>query len=597
MDTYNMDVISNFKSPQHRIVGELAYTEDDSILVYNVFIRNLPKGATTENLTEYFRKFGEVLKVGLVGNGRGKSCYINFADPKVASKVLQRADHILLNRPLVVQPCRSWYQPSGQRLLQLLSENFKNDSITDNACSLPSHIEQNALIFTLNDDCLEHICKELTLNDQVNFALTCQRFCEIFKMVSHVQYAHLTTELFSTLSKFKMKVFLHLVGSQIKSLVIDFVYGLRSTNIELKFIKFLGKFCKNVEKLKIDGCNLHINKVRALITYMPLIEEFELNNVEINVTLIKFLKMLKNLKFLNIKDNSDITGKNIYVLSDLEKLCLYGCQNIGPWHFKKICEHLKNLHYLDIRYCDLLKADDFEHIQQYLLQLETLKISTTSESFNSIAHLPKLKHLEIKDYHQIYVNADFFRVLAQHQAENLEELLLVDLVCFSLEIASLVAELKKLKLLYCSGYGIDDDSLKKFSQITGLEELNIPKCNAITDRGVVQFLERVVKLKRLNLTNCDALTPDLIRNVYQLLIEQRARYLRTDRLHLTITSTDLFICVINELGLDKPSDVLKITLDYGQNKSNYNFENNDIGVYLRRYIWNNRQLTLNQQIF
>ncbi|XP_065368614.1 putative adenylate cyclase regulatory protein [Calliphora vicina] len=546
-----------YERPQYRIIDELAYTEDN-ILVYNVFVSNLPKDATTENLKEIFQKFGEVVNVRLLINRRRRNCSISFADASVATEVLQYCSpQYFRNCRMDIECIHSIHQPGGQRLIELLSENSKNDSINDIA-SCTTHLEQNALIFTLNDDCLEHICKKLDLNDQINFALSCQRFCEILKMISRVEYQHFNTYILSQLTPFKAVIFLKIVGPQIKTLTASgYIY------IDVKFLTL----CTNVEKLKISNCLIHISN--KLIAKMPLLNELDIDDIDLN--LINLLKTLKNFKILNIDCNRNITGKNIHFLSGLEKLSLNGCENIAPWNFKKICQNLKKLQYLDIRDCNLLKTEEFELIPQHLLHLEILKISfSADQTINCIAQLPKLKHLEIKynemcTFQNIYFkndfNADdtFFKDLGQQQAEQLEELKLTNIWYFSVEMAVSVAKLQKLKVLYLNNCKIDNESLEKFSQLTALEELNVLDCSAITNVGVLQLLEHGVTLKRINLSICEGITPDLVNQVFKLLKEQRDCYLRTDLLHITLAFT--YLCLIDEIGLEESPDVLKITLN------------------------------------
>ncbi|XP_037812141.1 uncharacterized protein LOC119603925 [Lucilia sericata] len=567
------------KDEKYHMVGDVAYTEDN-ILIYNIFVRNLPKSASIFHISKCFREFGEVLKVGFLGNGKGKgkgkNCFINFADPKVAAIVLQRKNLTFMNRFISVQPCKSWYQPNGQNLIQLLNGNSNNADLNEAACSSNTSFsyEQNSLILILNDDCLEYICKMLPLKDQIHFALTCQRFCEIFKMISLHKYVNLNTELFATLTQFQSKIFLQMVGPQVKSLVIDLKYAFLKSHTEIiTLIRFLGTFCPNVETLKIEATDLHVSKLRALIAKMPELKELHLNNVEVNVGLIKTLQTLKNLKCLHILDDGCLNGKHLNMLVGLEKLSLRGCHHLNSFHFKKLCINLKNLQYLDIRSCDKLKKPDYEHILKHLVHLETLKFSTIEEDFNCITKLPKLKQLEITDNEGIVIAEEFYKNLAQHQVDNLEELKLMELCYFNEDIASFVSKLQKLKVLGIDNDAVDDKCLEKFSVLSELEELRLNSCDDISDNGVLALLEHCVKLKHLHLTFCDNITPDFVRNALKLLQEQHGRGNRTDRLNITLTYKDQFESLTDENNI-KSSDVLKVTLDRDFKKL-FNFYHDD----------------------
>ncbi|XP_046810798.1 uncharacterized protein LOC111688262 isoform X2 [Lucilia cuprina] len=570
------------KDEKYHMVGDVAFTEDN-ILIYNIFVRNLPKSASILHISKCFREFGEVLKVGFLGHGKGKgkNCFINFADPKVAAIVLQRKNFHFMNRFISVQPCKSWYQPNGQNTIQLLN-GYSNDAklLNEAACSNTSFsCEQNSLIFNLNDDCLEYICKMLTLNDQIHFALSCQRFCEIFKMISLHKYVNLNTELFATLTQFQSKVFLQIVGAQVKSLMIDFKYAFLKSHTEIiSIIRFLGTFCTNVETLKIESNDLHVNKLRSLIAKMTQLKELHLNNVDVNVGLIKILQTLKNLKCLHILDDGSLNGKHLNMLVGLEMLSLSGCHQLNSFHFKKLCENLKNLQYLDIRSCDRLKKSDYEHILKYLINLETLKFSTIEENFNCLTKLPKLKQLEITDNEGIVIAEEFYKNLTQYQANNLEELKLQELCYFNEDIAALVAKLEKLKLLGIDNDAVDDKCLEKFSVLSELEELHLNGCDDISDQGVLALLEHSVQLKRLHLTFCDNITTDFVRNALKLLQEQHDRGNRTYPLHLTLTFKAQFEALTEENNI-KSSDVLKITLDRDFKKLFNFFHDDDDDVY------------------
>lgn len=186
-------------------------------------------------------------------------------------------------------------------MIAQLTENSKND---DNSIKL----QQNALILNLNDDCLEYICKQLTPKNQINFALTCQRFCDIFKMISSVEYLTLSTDTFIDWTPWQVRLFLQLVGSQVKTLIVDFIIFDADSRWKMTtYIKFLSLFCTNVEMLLVFSCDVPSSLLRSLFGNMKQLKELELCNT--NDNLIKYLKKFKNLKSLSITNNSDITGE------------------------------------------------------------------------------------------------------------------------------------------------------------------------------------------------------------------------------------------------------------------------------------------------
>lgn len=217
-----------------------------------------------------------------------------------------------MNSTLKLQACQSYHQPDGLKIIAQLTENSKHDSVIEEASSIScnnayTRPQQNALILNLNDDCLEHICKQLQPEDQINFALTCQRFCDIFKMISSVEYLTLSTDTFIDWTMWQARIFLQMVGPQVKTLIVEFFllnFDADSRWKMTSYIKFMSLFCTNVEML-FEFCNVPYTLMRSLFGSMKQLKELKLCNA--NDNLIKYLKKFKHLKSLSIK--SDITGE------------------------------------------------------------------------------------------------------------------------------------------------------------------------------------------------------------------------------------------------------------------------------------------------
>ncbi|XP_065368688.1 uncharacterized protein LOC135961120 [Calliphora vicina] len=554
------DTSSENGDATYKIIGDEAYTHDN-IIIKNVYM-DLPKIASEKNTLKHFGEFGKVSSYRWVEEGKLKRCYINFCDAKVAAIVLDSCGHECQNNQVEVHACESWQQPDGERrIIQILTEHTGTDNIRSNA--KPDH---EALILTLNDDCLECICKKLPAGDQINFALTCQRFSGILRLLASVEYRLLSTDIFSLkkLTQFQIKIFLLIVGPQVKILLalLHFDGFNTSPSTEtLGLIEKLGSYCTNVENLQIETFDMEAQTFMLLTEKMQFLKELWLCHTYITDVTIKCVESLTSVKNLYIIENGKLTGKHIYNFCGVERLSLKGCTNIAPCNFKQICKNLTNLRYLDITGCNLLKTDDFEHILKHLLQLEIVKLSTTWANYNSIAQLPKLKQLTITESSLASISVDFLQNLAKHQAHQLQELILEDTSVVNVAMASLVSELKNLKVLVCcSSDNLIDECLAKLAKLTALEDVYIEDSEYITNTGCLQLIKGCHKLKNLNLRNCDLLKPDLIPKALKILQEQRLSGLRTDCVHIIITAKRTFQMMIDEYLTEDSLDVLKVTL-------------------------------------
>ncbi|XP_065362150.1 F-box and leucine-rich repeat protein 13-like [Calliphora vicina] len=238
------------------------------------------------------------------------------------------------------------------------------------------------------------------------------------------------------------------------------------------------------------------------------------------------MKALKNLKSLTLAGNFDITGKYISDLKGLEQLALNNCCSIESQYFQQIFENLKNLLLLDIRNCGHLTTENFQQICDNLHQLKTLKISTTKENINCLAKLPNLKQLEINRNNILSpaITKEFLTNLAHYQAEQLEELKLIDCADFDADKAGLVTKLSKLKVLHCICNAFDDEILEQFSKFKEIEELFISNCYFVSNESVLQLLENCPQLTRLTMRSCGDLTSDVIKKILQIFQLKRGLY-------------------------------------------------------------------------
>lgn len=220
------------------------------------------------------------------------------------------------------------------------------------------------------------------------------------------------------------------------------------------------------------------------------------------------------------------TGKYISDLRGLEQLSLNNCTRIEPQYFQEIFENLTNLLLLDIKNCHHLTPEHFQQISVNLQQLKTLKLSTTKDDINCLAKLPNLKQLEIcrSNILGAGITNDFLNSLAHYQAEQLEELMLMDCADFDADKAYLLTKLNKLKVLHCICNAFDDEIMEQLSKLKQIEELVISNSYFVSNKSVLQLLGNCPKLTRLNMKSCGYLTSDVIKEILQIFQLQRDLY-------------------------------------------------------------------------
>uniref|UniRef100_A0A1A9WIX6 RRM domain-containing protein n=1 Tax=Glossina brevipalpis TaxID=37001 RepID=A0A1A9WIX6_9MUSC len=529
-------------------VNNKAYTEDN-VLVYNIFVYKIAHKITETQLTEYFEKFGKIIKLSVRRSAnsnnqrnRGpKVGFVNFADPKSAASVLRIQHHFVNCKPIGVKACDTWHQPDAQQEVAKAEED--------------ENVEQNlppALILNLNDDCLEQICKNLKLRDQIQFARTCQRFRNVFEMISKIQYKKLVLEEIQSLTLWELRDFLQIAGSH-----VDTLTGTISTKKTKRGAEFLGTYCTNVKTVNIDTTRFKPLLLKKFLQRMKYITELELSDVNLTDRCVDVLKKLTNLKILRLPRNYGLTGKNIEQLSGIQELSLYGCDGIETNCLVEICKSLTGLQTLDIKRCDRLDTAAFEGIAKYCRNLETLKMSCYLAEYEYIAKLPKLKNLELFA-HEVELRSQIFSELAKHQSHQLESLKLKAMRCINYENTANIAQLKKLKILCCpQNEGLDDDSLKKFAQLTELEEINVKGCNNFTNEGLLHLLKKCPKLKRVNITRCKQLADSFVLGTCKVLRDHQ----RKEPLLILANRSGISRFILENSDAKKYSDILKITFD------------------------------------
>uniref|UniRef100_A0A1A9WBL5 RRM domain-containing protein n=1 Tax=Glossina brevipalpis TaxID=37001 RepID=A0A1A9WBL5_9MUSC len=494
------DINDNFS-----IINDRAYTEDN-LLIYNVFLYTIPELTSDAELVEYFQQYGRIADLRtrkpLDHDPRYKPTkigFLNFDDPNAATKVLKKRTHFLKTGFLQVKACDSWHQPDAYQL------NIEQAVVEENHL-----IPSSALILNLNDDCLEIVCKNLELKDKIRFARTCKRFHDVFIMSSKITYKTLLLHDLRPLTLWQIRQFLEMVGPSIETLK-----GKIFHKHWTRLAEFLSFYCKNVKSVIFYDSTFKPRFLRRFLIGMTSLTVLELHDADLNDECIEILKESPNLKVLRLSKNYDLSGSVLEELPAIEELSLYSC-SLQPTCLKDICVSMKGLRVLDVRRCDMLNTMAFKAIANNCRNLETLKISCYKSRYECIAKLPKLKNLELVA--EISMRPELFIELAKHHSDQLEALTIKGHNCINSENISNIRKLKNLKIFRCSqSSALNNMWLRQLSDLSALEELDIAGCEGIANSGLLDFLGKSRKLRRLNIIRCKQLTEELVLDIYKII--------------------------------------------------------------------------------
>lgn len=202
-----------------------------------------------------------------------------------------------------MEPDSCWHQRGIEGFVKYIQreEEQTTDSNNFSETVVNDDVEEGALILKLNDLCLECICEKLSIPDQINFALTCQRFCNTLEMFSRIKYTNINMKQgFAEVNSFQINVFGLIVGPYIESLS----YNFESSSLA----KLLGIYCTNLKTLRIYSVPMSLYILATHAKYMSMLKTLELLDVELMDRMMHYIGEFKNLKYLNLAGNR-ISGK------------------------------------------------------------------------------------------------------------------------------------------------------------------------------------------------------------------------------------------------------------------------------------------------
>lgn len=490
-------------------------------------------------------------------------CYVAKADSWHQEAYIKKQAEEESGIPAAAQsgePCCSTSTATATNPTSTTAGESINSVRADLNTSSTSDAPEGFNILQLNDDCLITIFNEVDLLDLVALKKTCARFegvcCDLLKRHKKLDLDNVCSKTFGRMTMLDAKRILMELGPFAEHLIIT-----RDTFAKpgVRILNLIPKHCSNLKELDIHDFTLTLNSLKSLESVFKALVSLRLVNCGIADNIERNLALAKNLQRLDLSQNSEITGKCLKVVKNLKYLNLESCQNIQGKPFITFSEHNKTLEFLNINCCSRLTAEAVKTMVANLTELRHLICNNLYDNVDpaTMALIAKLPHLT-KVQFKINNFASIDNILqAFTESNQLEHLDLSDGIFTAVDYNLLcsLTNLRELKLNYKLDFS--DEHLAKLCTKGNFVELHIAGCTNVSDRQLIEFIRKNPALKELDVSYCQ-ITEGLVFSAIDILKEQAAahggggvtRPTRTLRMVVGQTS----ICpVINDNALVKSS--------------------------------------------
>ncbi|XP_034478318.1 uncharacterized protein LOC117784629 [Drosophila innubila] len=482
---------------------ELAYTEDH-VLVKSLFLMNIKEELEEIQIQKHFETFGCVKQLHLfpIGNNNERSGYVVFGNPRDAAQALLDF-HVINSCHITVKPSDSWQQPDADKMPD------KPENVDPN--------ENTASIMKLNDYCLEHIFRKLSLTDRINFARTCFRFRCIYEGISPMLDKSIDCKIFNEMNEWEMRDFFQLSGRNIKQIKSGF--GSYHWNL---LCEFIGKRCVNLQSMTLWNTSLTSDNIFKIFANLNGLQNLELSNCDINDGNIQALEHLSQLKKLCLS-HQKLSAESINCLpASVESLTINGCVSMEhPELLNIIFGKFPLLKELQIPDYDL-KDPCIEQLinDNCCKSLEVLSLKCGNEAledYKHIARLPSLKKLTLI-IHRMECETPpmLMSWLVKHKSNQLQHLVIIGerQNCINANIIPKIGKLTALRTLCLPKFDVlSDRGLDELFTLQDLTEIDMGCNQEITDNGILRLILACPKLQVLHLENCYRLMGKLCKDI------------------------------------------------------------------------------------
>lgn len=399
-------------------------------------------------------------------------------------------------RKLVIRPADLWHQPDFKDVHQM---------------SVDERVVQNVegSVLMLNDDCLLKILRYLGPRDLLRAEKACWRFRNVAEMI-YKTYKVFNSEDHLLLKALELRSLIYNIGPYVETLKIKFHF----LNRKLQVLRFAAQYCTNVKALHLCGIEVSYT-MRNIQNLFRNLTKLEVEACSVNDKNLSYLMRAtenKTVTELNLTSNQNLTGRCLPVFSNLRVANLYACSGLQPKYFVEFLRENATLEELNIVLCEQINEECIREVAK-LGALKKLAISNGYNGIASTAAYSPLKQLTTLTHLRIgYVNYGVLDALLLEFSHEVP-LQYLDLTSGHMTKSCLEALLnfKTLRgLVLNRKKDCDDDVLRQIARLRTLEELSIASCHNVTDDGVREVVRLNPKLRQMDVSSCQYLSPDLI---------------------------------------------------------------------------------------
>lgn len=469
--------------------------------------------------------------------------FVRFADAHDAAKALRFNGHEVNGRRLSVQANDSWHQPDAYG-----GQEEKDADAGEEA-------EQLAMILTLDDHCLEHIMRHLSLKDQIHFARTCTRFRSVYLQVTPALHKSLQFDDFDGFTAWDIRDFFQFSGSHL--LHIEGVVPLLRCQ---RLCEYFGLHCVNLQSMNITASKISARNMHKIFAQLERLQVLKMRACFLNNENMLALGHLGQLKHLDLSDNPKLTGMNMHLLpASLETLIISNCSGLKTLYLCRFCKVLPKLKVIDLRYIllsglqQMVSSKCWEALEELTMSCLPMQV------YEYAAKLPSLTKLVLYNYQQgVMLRAELLNWLVEHKSRKLLHLEVHGHNSLGEGMLYKIGKLSALRtLILPHNNGVRDWELGHLS-LPQLELICLKYWPTLSDAAVLRLLTTCPKLRELQLEECPRLSQRLLHDiVYKLRIQLRdlesQRHLPI-RLHVYGSQINWF-CVQQEMDAKELIDV------------------------------------------
>lgn len=495
----------------------------------NILIINFGFQISRNALIRYFQSQGEIEELKLLGKPNYTSGFVCYKSLLSAPKALKHSHCRIQGQSVRVAAADSWHQPDSTTELKQIETksgiwnidwlkstkaNEKCATAVDEAaagCSKETtgvnvaEVMSQTKLLGLNDDCLVEILSYL---DVIDLCAVNQIPGRLHRLAQQVFRMHFTTldlsHISSTINYYELTL---LKARNLFQCFGDSIVTLKVAALAFKVenrsrvVDLIVRHCPNLKSLEFIDFQFRNARIVHFQKFLSNLHELTLTRCNLQGCLRNLFRDCVQLKSLAIQTDTNLNGICLewsFPLLESATLTMGDDISLHNLHtFLRLNSQLKSL--------ELVNCDDeiFETIATALPQLERLSVEVSYfydyvENLKSLLQLNHLKELKLNC--SLYPISTFVDALA---AKNTIEVLHISegvLNDHLIEALSKCKPLRSLKL--CSMPNVHDKFLIELARnLPNLNEFFIRRCQAMTNSGVLGFVEIATQLHSLSISN------------------------------------------------------------------------------------------------